>query len=331
MKGYQSMRTFFVASVLLIATSPCFGQTDLQFEGSSGPAIYNAGYVLEWEWPGYDRVFIHSPDTKLAYSKPISETEQRFYSAWAIDSDGVGARANTMGGKQGGEIQLLDRAGNLLRTIVTGSYYPQHVVFGPDHTLWTIGYEDDYESRAEDFKTIHHYGRHGEEIGSFVPWQEIAGDYNAYTSLSHSVGGKQLYAANDRIGFRTYFHTSGLSWIEIGLDGHLIAQYDLGDFSGLLYEPLAMTAEGKVYARIYNERQFAGWAVLDRSSGKWRTLTRYPRGTIIGTENENVIFSERNGDVRVLRSISSESLRVEAKGRKTASSSARMTAPHGTD
>jgi hypothetical protein len=56
--------------------------------------------------------------------------------------------------------------GKLVGTIRSGSYLPQHMAFALDHTIWTIGFEMGYESRAEDFNVIHHYTRSGKEMGS---------------------------------------------------------------------------------------------------------------------------------------------------------------------
>lgn len=89
------------------------------------------------------------------------------------------------------------------------------MAFALDHTIWTIGFEMGYESRAEDFNVIHHYTRSGKEMGQALPWSQIAGDYNAYTSLQLCLGGKKLLATSDRIGFEFSLNHDRGSWTEL--------------------------------------------------------------------------------------------------------------------
>ena len=307
------MRKVYPALLLLAIVIQCSAQTqaDPQYEGSLWPSFYSGGYVLNWDAPAYTQVSIYSPETKISYSCALKGDEGRFYGVWAIDSDGVAARAYRSKGNPGGQIELLDRGGKPVQSIITGSYLAQHIAFAPDHTLWTVGYETRYESRTEDFNVVRHYARNGDKISEGLPWLEIAGDYNAYTSLQLCLGDKQLYAGNDRIGFQTLLHEGRQSWIEISSHGTLLEKYDLGKFRELSYKPLTMTAGGDVYARILKEDQFDGWAVLDRSEGQWRRVRGYPKGTLIGSDGENVIFSERDGGWTVLHSIPSSSLQIE--------------------
>ena len=307
------MRKVCPAILLLAIAIQCSAQTpaDPQYEVLLGPASYSGGYVLDWDAPAYTQVSLYSPDTKIAYSCALKGAEDRFYGVWAIDSDGFAARAYKSKGNRAGKIELLDRLGKPLLSIMTGAYVSQHIAFAPDHTLWTIGYETNYESRAEDFNVLHHYARNGDKISEALPWLQIAGDHNAYTSLQLCLGAQQLYAGNDRIGFRTLLHEARQSWIEISSNGTLLGNYDLGNSSELSYHPLTMTAGGSVYARILNAGRFDGWAVLDRSKGQWRKVRGYPKGTIIGSDGENIIFSRREGSWTVLHSISSASLQIE--------------------
>ncbi len=313
------MRKVYPTLLLLTFTMQCSGQAaaDPQYEGSLGPASYNGGYVLDWDSPAYTRVLIYGPDTKLAYSDSLKGVGGR-YDVWAIDSDGTAARANFSRGNEGPKIELLDQAGKPMQIIRTGSYLSQHMAFAPDHTLWTVGYESNYESRADDFNVFHHYARNGEEIDQGLPWRQIAGDYNAYTSLQLCLGGKRIFAANNRIGFMAFLQRGRGTWIELSPGGTLLGKYDLGAYRELTFQPVAMTTGGSVYARIIKEDRFSGWAVLDRSTGQWRKVKGYPKGTIIGSDGDNVIFSQHDGGWTVLHSISSASLKVEPLKEATA-------------
>ena len=323
------MRKAWPVFLLLALAVQCSAQTSAdppQYEGSLGPASYNGGFILNWDSPNYyTGVSIYGPDRSIAYSNAIRGSEGSFYGVWALDSDGIAARGSAWDGrgKREGRIELLDRAGKPIQTIKTGSYLPQHVVFAPDHTLWTIGYEDNYESRAEDFNVLHHYARNGEEIGQGLPWLQIAGDYKAYTSLQLCLGCNQFFATNERIGFWVHLYEGHETWIETSTEGTLLGKYDLHPSSDLSYGPRAMTAGGSVYAKIFKEEQFNGWAVLDRSKNRWRRVSGYPKGVIIGSDGENIIFSQHDGAWTVLHSVSPESLRVEPLKQETAA-----VAPH---
>ena len=71
--------------------------------------------------------------------------------------------------------------GKLVGTIRSGSYVPQHMAFALDHTIWTIGFEMGYESRAEHCNVIHHYTRSGKEMGQALPCRKLP----AITTRTH--------------------------------------------------------------------------------------------------------------------------------------------------
>ncbi len=311
------MRRLGLHFLLLATVIGCSAQTsgDLQYEIALGPASYSGGYILNWDAPAYTHVSIYSPDTKLRYSKNLRDGKDRYCDVWAVDSDGTVARGC---GKREGQIELLDRAGEPVQTIRTGAYFSQHMVFAPDHTLWTVGYDVQSESRGEDFAVVRHYRRNGEEISRSLPWSQIAGDYNVYTSLQLCLGGKRIYAANDRIGFWAVLHKGHGSWIEISPAGSLLGKYDLGRFRVIEYWPVTMTASGSVYAKIFKDSRFSGWAVLDRSKGgQWRDVKGYPKGAIIGSNGEDLVFSEHDGPWTVLHTVSSGLLQIEPRKKQT--------------
>jgi hypothetical protein len=73
-----------------------------------------------------------------------------------------------------------------------------------------------------------------------------------------------------------------------------------------------MTTRGSVYAAISKDyRQFDGWAVLDRSKEVWHKVDGYPGDRIIGSADESLVFSRRDGSSTVLFSVPSRSLQSE--------------------
>ncbi len=294
------MRTAFPLFLLLTFVVGCAAQTPatLQYEALPGVAAYSSGYLFSWNNPQYTEITFYHRDSNPVYSV-IEHKDGVYHVGWAVDSDGVAAGVYETRPHWEGRIDLFDASGKRIRTINTGSYIPQRVVFAPDHTLWTVSYEAGNDGSKKDFNVLHHYARTGEELGQMLPWSQIAGDHNSYTALQPIVGSRWMYAADDRIGFEALSNYGNDTWIEVSYSGVLLGKYDLGQAP--CYEPLAMTATGAVYAAIYKDSQFDGWAALDRSHKAWHKVTGYPNGRIIGSDGENLVFSMREGASTILQ------------------------------
>lgn len=313
------MRVAFLLLLSLSFVLRCAGQTraTVQYEGLPGVALYSDGYLFSWDSPKYSQVTLYGRDTQPAYFVP-EHKDGIYHVAWAVDSDGVAAGAYQLRQAWEGRVDLFDPSGKLKLTIKTGSYVPQHLVFAPDHTIWTVGYNAGNDGSSEDFNVLHHYARTGQELGQALLWSQISGDHNSYTALQPIVGARQLYAANDRIGFESRSHYGHSTWIEVSFSGVLLGKYDLGRCQELCYVPVAMTAGGSVYAVISKDDRFDGWAALDRSKEAWHKVAGYPDGKIIGSDGENLVFSQRDGGSTVLQFVPSGSLRFEKLRQQTA-------------
>jgi hypothetical protein len=300
-----------VSSLLLfLALVPAYiAQTPLtaQYENLPSVAVYSNGYLLSWDSPQYAQFTLYGRNGKPAFSLP-EQMDASSSVMWAVDSDGVVAAAYGLPHSKEGRIDLLDLTGNITSTIDTGSYIPLQIVFAPDHTIWTASFNAANKG-AEDFNVLHHYARSSEELGEALSWSQTGGD------LKHPVvgtlfGGQLLFVANDRIGWNATLHPGPRTWVEISLSGDLLGQYTLKTTDGLALFPVAMTADGNVYARIV-KFQSARFAVLDRSKGVWQKMVGDPQGALIGSERNNLVFSNRDGASTTLTFTPSSSLRVE--------------------
>jgi hypothetical protein len=289
----------------------CAAQTaaPIRYENLPGVAIYNDGYLISWNSPVYSMVTFYGRDRQRVYS--VSEHEDGIYHvAWTIDSDGVAAGAYQARDAWVGRIDIFNPTGKLTRTINTGSYVPQHVAFAPDHTIWAAGYQAENDGR-EDFNVLHHYARTGKELGQLLQWSQIAGDENSYTALQPIIGGRWLYTGNDRIGLQVESDFGHSTWIEVSYSGALLGKYNLGTPGEVCYSLAGMTADGTVYAAISVEDTFSGWAVLDHSNHAWHKIAGPSAGQIIGSDGENLVFSQHDGDSTVLQLVPSHVLRPE--------------------
>ncbi len=303
------MRTVSSLLLSLALISACVAQPPVtaQYENLPGVAIYNNGYLLSWDTPQYTRVALYDRDAKLAYIVPERKSDSSDIT-WAVDSDGVVGGAYVRGRPSEGYIDLLDSFGNVTLTINTGSHIPQQLVFAPDHTIWTGGYNEANRG-TQDFNVLHHYARTGEELGQALPWSQISGDFS-HPVIGTMLGGQLLYVANDRIGWNAALHPGSRTWIEVSFSGVFLGKYDLKTTDGLSLFPVAMTASGNAYAMIFKSHS-ARFAVLDRSKGAWQKLVGDPGGVIIGSEGDNLVFLKTDGARTTLRFAPSGSLRVE--------------------
>lgn len=305
------MRTYsFLLSAAVGLAELCRGQTgnETQFEDTLAMPLYEAGYVLNWDAPRYSTFTLYGPDTKAVYSLPNTQAAGALCLAWAMDADGAGARAYH-DREQQGRIDVLDVSGKVTRTITTGSYEPTHVTFAPDHSIWTVGFVDHYEEQS-DFNVVRHYSRTGEQLSEAVPWSEIAADHNAYTALQPIIGGRRLFAASDRIGFISEASPGNAKWIEVSYAGRLLAQYDLGLPDGKFFVPAAMTASGNVYAKLYKDQHFTGYGFLDKSNGARRMVSGCPKGWLIGTNGDDLVFAQHVTAWTVLHKVASSAVSV---------------------
>ena len=254
---------------------------------------YEGGHVLGWDAPVFHTFTVYGADANPMYALPQVGPDNTSHVVWAVDTDGMAVRGYH-DWQQQGRIDLLDATGKATRTIDTGSYYPTHLTFAPDHSIWAVGYVYPYEPSA-DFNVVRHYARTGEKLGEAVPWSQIAADHNSYTALQPFDGARCLFSASDRIGFVTLASMGGDKWIEVTFSGELLGQYDLGSVGRKTFWPVAVTTDGGVYGRIYEDGSFAGYGLLDKSKAAWSKVTGYPNGKLIGADGDNLMFSRNNG------------------------------------
>lgn len=290
------MRTFSLLWLCLAGALWSFGQTPetIRYENLPGVVLYSNGYLVSWDSPRYTEATFYSRDSKPIYSKPQREGSLAYNNGWAIDSDGVSAGVYTQRSPhaqaESGRLDILDASGNVKANVNTQSYIAQHVVFAQDHTLWTAGFLAGNDGSKGDFDVLRHYSRGGEELGRALPWSQMAGNQNSYTALQLFHGGRQLYAAKDRIGFLS--RSDNDTWIEVSYSGDLLGIYGLGSASDKSYVPAAMTTDGSVYAMTYRNKQFDGWALLNRADKTWQSVSGLPQGKLIGSQGDKLVFAE---------------------------------------
>jgi hypothetical protein len=290
----------------------CVAQTPLsvRYEGLPVGGVYSNGYLFSRD-DEHSQLIVYGRDAKPAFSVPDWMGDAVF-STFAVDSDGTIAVAYQPrdGGK--GYIELLDRGGKLTQTIRTGSYIPMQVVFASDHTIWTISNSAEDDS-IKDFNVLHHYAQSGEELGQTLLWSQTGG--GPQHSFASSRGRRLLYSANDRIGWLAVLHPGFGTWIEVSSSGTFLGKYELGTPDGLGVTVVAMTANGDLYAEIFNSRP-ARYARFDRSKRVWQEVVGYPGGALIGSEGDSLAFETTIGDWTTIKLVLTGSLQISELGGK---------------
>lgn len=158
---------------------PFVGQArDVYYQGNLTPLnitpTFDKGYLAVYE-PEH-AVSLYRPDGSLAEKV----TTQVPHAAWtnvvnaSPDTDGslalaVEYRIDHLGG---GGVTVFDPTGSQTAFIDTSAdYWPAQVCFGPDHSIWAIGWRRLNASAASnaDYFVLRHYARNGQLLGAFLP------------------------------------------------------------------------------------------------------------------------------------------------------------------
>ena len=126
----------------------------------------------------------------------------------AIDSDSTTALSRR--DEAGSGIELRDAFGNLLQSINTGRYIPEHLAFGEDHTIWSLGLQTDatklvYPDR-QDYMILRHYSREGKDMGAYLPRSLFPAGLEP-----GSIGwqNRAITVTRDRVGVQVYSGNPG--------------------------------------------------------------------------------------------------------------------------
>jgi hypothetical protein len=263
------------------------------------PAYYK-GYVY---WAGrQDPLTIFKPD---GFSVPYDLAREKTAQALAADTDGTVAiawRTETHGG-----IDLFGADGAPVRSIETGRYWPTHLAFGEDHSLWTLG----YQSRPghpelwddADYMIVRKFLPDGRQVAGYLPRSRFPhgmapGSQTWQMSNCITVG-------HDRVGLWVYSGMSGnkTEWVELSLDGQLTGRWRLDSYSNELR--VALTSDGHVFIQYANVNP-SGHGIayelltLDRSSSTWRPVQTAPEGELVSADGDELIFADRvNGPMHL--------------------------------
>lgn len=253
---------------------------------------FNRGYVFRWDRSGKGKDALYSPDGNQLYEvivKP-AETWVPFISTAAVDPDGLVAFAYASWHESGswhGGIAILNQSGQTIRFIDTFEYSPSQLCFAPDHSLWVYG--KDRFRPVRDYPIFRRYSpRDGRQLGAYVLRSELPPWNSPFVDITAGpvIGGHRLQASNDRIG--ALFVTAGSDqlWVELDFAGNLLGQWKIDG----QHSPSAFTADGNLYAGVWEHDRLVGTAVFDKVENKWDRVEGVPVSTPIGTDGNDLVY-----------------------------------------
>ena len=290
------MRCFYPVTMLIGVVLPFVVQArDVYYQGDLTPLnilpSFDKGYLAVYE-PEH-AISLYRPDGSLAYKVTARVPHATFIHVVnaAPDSDGSLALAveYKIDKSRGGGVAVFDPNGSQAAFIDTGAdYAPTQVCFGPDHSIWAIGWRgwDFYSTLTSttDYFVLRNYARDGRLLGGSLRRSSFDQE-----PVGPIVGGWQLRIANDRIG--AYFYTTSVlpfgiahragQWIETDLSGKVLRQVDTPQKS-----IRAFPGDGPLYALGYQ----GGYSVLDPVTNSWRAISA--AGSLLGTDGDSLVLLE---------------------------------------
>jgi hypothetical protein len=252
----------------------------LAYEAAAGFAIYSATGDLLCHW------VVGTPAAKYSSVKNVAAD---------IDGSTVAAVEYARDGLHLGGLVFLDPAGRQMQFLDTGEYLPTQVDFGPDHSVWTLGWSwPDGKLYATDYSVLRKYSRDGALLGEFLPRSTFDAEHDPVGPI---VGGWQLRVTNNRIGAVFYASSvrktgeqprRAIQWVELDLKGNVLGRWDLPP-----KQIAAYTNEGTLYGR-----DPGGISVLDRASGTWRSVPAMSNGALLGAAGDELVYMVHGDTLR---------------------------------
>jgi hypothetical protein len=244
----------------------------VDYQGNLSPRnitpTFDHGYLIVYDWDR--RIDVFSPDGALMYSVAAQApgSDWADIESGAVDEDGTLAAAvravSEPGHARAGGIALFDRTGRQIGFFDTGEYLPTQAAFGPDHSIWTLGWLGGATrtSLTAHYRVLREYAQDGRQLGAFLP--RALFPYPEYLGreplIMPMLGLWELRVANERV--EAVLHRPRL-WVETGLNGQEMGRWDIVPNG----RPSAVTKDGRAWQKQGSQLQ-----LFNRSTGVWRAV-----------------------------------------------------------
>jgi hypothetical protein len=293
-------RTIPLLALLALPASPANGPVHEvsapAIVGQAMPGFYN-GYLYSAEPRHVLTLF--APDGHELFSLPIPGHGNGHVAveSAAVDTDGTLAVAWRDSPNAG--IDIRDLSGTLLRSIDTGRYVPAHLSFGPDHSLWALGYQRVTTKYPDepDYPIVRKYSSDGKETGAYLPRSLFPAGIPPGNEEWQS---RRITVTADRVGIEVLSGntSSQREWVELDLTGIVQGRWKLdpaNKFPGVVF-----TNDDQAYVHRYN-REAKVWQVfrLNRATSTWDQVST-PNEALYGADGDKLVFARWPDDVMLL-------------------------------
>lgn len=282
---------------LAIAAAP----REVNYAGSLTPLnitpTFDKGYLFVYA--GHE-INVFGPDGTQLYGISAQVENAKIVSIdnAAVDTDGtiagaVSYSADGSSRSEGGGIAVFDQSGKQVRFFETGRYHPTQIAFGPDHSIWTLGWPG-VQHWEDDFFILRNYSKDGEELGHFLPRSSFDREPDP---IGPEIGAWQLRVIGGRVGaviyespvYRQEQKYRAMVWVETDLKGQELGRWEVGANPA----PEAFTKSGRLYMR---EGQSV--SIFDRSTKTWRRVAVSADGILQGADGDNLVFLKGSNTLR---------------------------------
>jgi len=186
-------------------------------------------------------------------------------------------------------IAFFDRNGQSTGFIDTGRYLASNLSFGPDHSLWTFGWQRDAlksdRSDSKDYMMVHRYSPDRKAQGTYLPRSLFPEGLNPGAGTWQFM---RIAVGSDRVGLFAWsgMNSSQNEWVELDLNGNLIRRVRLDERESPVR--LAFTSDGHLYRQINKQPDLQ---VLDQTTSDWRNAGPAPAGKLWGSDGKSLVFS----------------------------------------
>jgi hypothetical protein len=209
-----------------------------------------------------------------------------------------------------GAIALFDNAGKQTSLIKTGQFTAAHLCFGPDSTIWAVGWQRDAVRRdtedEQDYMIVRRWNGQGELKGSYVKRSSFPPGLSPGGGFAGVWG---IRATRGRVGMRLFSDRSSerMVWLELDDSGKELGRWTL---PGELTHGMAFSGDQlySVTSTLNRNTRTNVWMLnqLDRSTSKWSpVLTKewtYPGapgefGILMDADDEKLVIARDSGSI----------------------------------
>jgi hypothetical protein len=277
---------------------------DVYYQGLLTPRnitpTFDKGYLFVYDT---HKIGVFGPDGSHLYDVAADVAKAKVVNIdnAAADADGTIAGAveysfdGTTRTEHGG-IVVFDSSGKQVRFFDTGLYFPTQVAFGPNHSIWTLGWPGSQARRwPDDFLILRNFSQDGQELGAFLPRSSFDPHPDPIGPI---VGLWQLRVLGNRVGALIYGSSvyrpdestrSAMLWVETDLTGKELGRWSIGGE----FAPEAFTQSGGLYTRMGGSL-----SIFDRDMKTWRKVAAPAEGILLGADGDSLVFLQGTNTLR---------------------------------